>query len=975
MKTREQRLNLRRFIIAIISTFAIVASGLLFAPEHAIASEIPNVVTGVSIVDEQGNVAASGNNNTIRNLKIDFRLPDLQVHEGDTSTITIPQEFTIPSNRTFDVTTPDGSAIVAHGVINATDRTMTLTYTNYPETHTDISGSVQMSIAVNTNVVTEAKTFPVTIHVGQTGSGTNIPAGNFEYTGIVGDHPNEIFAKWGDEDSQGNAVIHYNLRVNAVGETLAGVTIPDELRSAGMSYDQSSFSFEHVKWTYVRNSSAYGGGWQSTPLPAAATPPTVTFSEGGKSFLINVGDLNGDGYMIRYDVKLSYTPVNSEVFNNYAQLLDSDRSVIQEADHYHTWRGINAEANGYNYTLKIKKVNEQGESLANAQFDIIRDRSGAVVGSVTTDSNGEASIDGLLRDDYTIRETSAPTGYALAPEEKVAAASFANTAQTASVTITDKYNVTSVHVAKTWDDQNNVDGKRPESVEVTLLADGNPIGSSVTLNQANNWAHEFTQLPIYNTDGSRITYTVRETAVTDYTATISGNATQGFTITNTHVPEETSLTVTKRWVDDNNQDGKRPQSVSIQLYADGSAEGSAVTLNGTNSWKHTFNNLPVYKNGAKIAYTVQEVNVPDGYTASVDYPDSNNATVTNTHSSETTHVKVTKNWDDHNNQDGARPNSVTVQLYADNVAQGTSQTLDAAHGWSYDFTNLPAYTNGQKISYTVQEVNTPTGYTVQVNDADMSNIVITNTHTPAVTNISITKQWDDNDDQDGARPDSISVQLLANGSNVGSPVTVKKSDNWTYTFENLPVNDNGQKISYTVQEVGNPSGYSSTVDSSDEANQIIVNSHTPEVTSLSVSKQWDDKDNQDGSRPQSVRIQLYADGATQGNAITLDASTNWKHTFEQLPVYKNGQKISYTVQEIDTAQGYVAHINADDIHNIIITNSHTPSVPPTPSTSTPPAKHLAKTGASVEGLAYSICAMLALSVVTFVISRKRKMHM
>ncbi|MCM2437123.1 Cna B-type domain-containing protein [Periweissella beninensis] len=48
--------------------------------------------------------------------------------------------------------------------------------------------------------------------------------------------------------------------------------------------------------------------------------------------------------------------------------------------------------------------------------------------------------------------------------------------------------------------------------------------------------------------------------------------------------------------------------------------------------------------------------------------------------------------------------------------------------WQYTFNNLPLNADGHKISYTVKEVDTPTGYTAQVNQLDDTNAVITNTH-------------------------------------------------------------------------------------------------------------------------------------------------------------------------------------------------------------------------------------------------------
>ena len=97
---------------------------------------------------------------------------------------------------------------------------------------------------------------------------------------------------------------------------------------------------------------------------------------------------------------------------------------------------------------------------------------------------------------------------------------------------------------------------------------------------------------------------------------------------------------------------------------------------------------------------------------------------------------------------------------------------------------------------------------------------VTNNHTPATVKVSGTKTWKDNNNQDGIRPSSITVNLLANGRQVASK-TVSASDNWQYSFDNLAAYANGQKITYTVTENA-VAGYTSTVDGYN-----ITNTHNP----------------------------------------------------------------------------------------------------------------------------------------------------
>ena len=136
-----------------------------------------------------------------------------------------------------------------------------------------------------------------------------------------------------------------------------------------------------------------------------------------------------------------------------------------------------------------------------------------------------------------------------------------------------------------------------------------------TLSKSNNWKHKWENLPkhLYDTDGSiyTLTYYVVETAATGAASnSYSGNGTEKVTISN--IEEETSATVCKVWSDNNNQDGIRPASLTVDLM-NGSTKVGTVTLNETNNWTATVEHLLMYNNGQPITYTWSEKNLPEGY--------------------------------------------------------------------------------------------------------------------------------------------------------------------------------------------------------------------------------------------------------------------------------------------------------------------------------------------------------------------------
>ncbi|RSI40226.1 Cna B-type domain-containing protein [Streptococcus sanguinis] len=461
-----------------------------------------------------------------------------------------------------------------------------------------------------------------------------------------------------------------------------------------------------------------------------------------------------------------------------------------------------------------------------------------------------------------------------------------------------------IKASKKWDDAENQDGKRPANVVVKLYKEVGGQKSEVanrTLTEADQWATEFTNLNKYE-KGQEVVYSLEEDAVPHYQSQVTGNAADGFVVTNTYKPETIKISGQKKWEDADNQDGKRPNVVRVKILK-GQDIVDVQEVTAANGWKYESNPLPKYAAGQEIAYTVAEEAV-SGYTSKVD-----GYNITNSYTPETVKISGQKKWDDADNQDGKRPASVKVKiLNGDTVVD--EQNVTSANDWKYESKALPKYAAGQEITYTVSEEAVP-GYTSKVDGYN-----ITNSYTPETTTVSGSKTWEDGDNQDGKRPASITVNLLADGQKVNTQ-TVGEAEGWSYNFTGLPVYKDGQRITYTVTEEAVP-GYSTNLNGYN-----ITNSYTPEKTEITASKTWNDSDNQDGKRPTKISIKLVK---TVGGVKTevaskeVTAADQWQTKFENLPVYENGQKIDYSIEEDDVA-GYTK-----EIKDFTVTNSYTPEM-------------------------------------------------
>ena len=483
--------------------------------------------------------------------------------------------------------------------------------------------------------------------------------------------------------------------------------------------------------------------------------------------------------------------------------------------------------------------------------------------------------------------------------------------------------VRDIEVSKVWDDADDQDGIRPESIVIRLFAtytEEEIANAEIIPDENGNWSYTFTDLPKFRNHGELIEYYIEEDEIPAveghpeaYSTEIEGDMDTGFTVTNSHTPEEIEVSVEKKWIDNDNQDGIRPTSIRVDLYGD-TERITGVVLSEANGWKATVTGLPKYRDqGVLIEYTWTERSI-SGYsltsTKTVEY----STTLTNLHTPELTSVSVKKIWDDNNDNDGIRPVSVKVQLYANGQALGEAVRLNDANDWSYIWTNLPVNANGRHITYTVAEVATPLWYFYSTNviEASEYNFIVVNKHDPITTEVTVVKVWDDVNDQDRIRPESINV-TLSNGITDIMTVTLNAENGWKATVTDLPKYINGKKVEYTWKE-GNIEGYSLVSTSVEGTVTTLTNKHVPETTVINGTKTWIDDDNHDGLRPETIIIRLYANEDLLIMTKVVSAKDGWKYSFTDLPKYMDGKEIEYKVVE-DVIEGYTAEYNGYDIIN------------------------------------------------------------
>ena len=372
------------------------------------AAEFNDVITEMSLKNSSGGDLTQG-----IDIWQDFRvyakfvLPDNQVHQGDTTTITLPPEYAFANSSAIELKDESGN-LVANGFLDSANKTITLTYTNYVEQKSGVRGEFFFYARVDHDVVSQEGDLNAGFTIG---TRTLVP-GTVHYNGPPKQYDSKIEkSSFQYKDDEKN-VIRYNITVNRNMANYSDITIKDAFSSPNFTFLPDTFRIYKVDWRWNNGD----WKWSNAQDMTETFKKQMTVNPGGDGFTLPLGDTNGFGYMIEYRAKANYDLVDGEKITNVAKM-NYNGGLTEQSTSTRTYQIAGGVAEGYVFSIKIHKVNEAGENLQGAEFEVVRDSTGAVVGKLTTDADGNASVGELLRDNYTIREVQAPEGYDKSTEE------------------------------------------------------------------------------------------------------------------------------------------------------------------------------------------------------------------------------------------------------------------------------------------------------------------------------------------------------------------------------------------------------------------------------------------------------------------------------------------------------------------------------------------------------------------------------
>lgn len=616
---------MKKWLYSVVTTVALfLLAALGFAKTDRItkvhADTINSIITSVEFSKSSGGALTDpiGVWESFQ-VKAKFELPDGQVKSGDKTEIELGNNFKVLEMDTVDLLDPSGQKVATATVDNQRKK-ITVTYTDYPEKMAHVTGSLRFFVRVDHQVVKDQKTLDFNLSI----NGVSKPFGKIEYKGVnPGENPPtpEVFSKWGWTNSDDKLKLTYTLNINQGHTALHNIDIKDQLAFTDGKIKADSVNIHTGTWQIDNEDGAYH--LRDTTNVTKDYSPVV--SADGQSLTVHIGDLAPEqGMTIRYDVYLDKVPVINTAYKNHATMTATEVEE-QTKDAVILYQFLEGNFNGEKYSFTIHKKGKNGQALAGATFAVTADDTGEQVGIITTDEDGIGTITGLIKQAYTVKEIQAPTGYVLSEEPiKISKDDFGNDLAISRDVVNQKEK-TSVVGQKTWNDNDNQDGKRPSKITVNLLANGLKVASKeVKPDATGNWAYRFDNLDLVDDAGNIIAYTVSEEPVAGYETTVEGT-----NITNNRIPDMTEAVVKKVWDDKENKDGLRPEKITVRLLADGQ-EVAVKEITATDNWQASFTDLPVYKDGKKIVYTITEDPVA-GYTSKID-----GFTVTNRHIPPTT---------------------------------------------------------------------------------------------------------------------------------------------------------------------------------------------------------------------------------------------------------------------------------------------------------------------------------------------------
>ena len=408
--SNKKKFSIFSFLICVLTTIFVFSLNKTFAetPEVSVTGKFADTITVVNVTSNEG-----GNLNwdleqwaTFR-INATYDLAGKNVKAGDQTTVTVPDALIITSDS-FEIRDINTNEIIAHATVDAENKKLTLTYTDYVEKHSDTNGSFFFYARIDFKKHPQQGEIPIEVTVN---SVTKV-AGKVTFKGI-GDGNPRLLTKTSWVNSGNRKEVQYTISVNRNKQNIKGVTIEDHLKFTNASYVKDSIKVIKGKFSYET------GEWVFSNRVDVTDQHKITISEDGQSFVIDLGDITDqDQYRIDYKVQLNYEPVDGELLKNEATLKGKEIES-KDVTNIAAVQVAGGSGVGYVFTINVHKVDDANQPIKGAKFKVVREANNQVIGEYETDENGNITVNALLKDKYILTETEAPAGFVIKDADTV----------------------------------------------------------------------------------------------------------------------------------------------------------------------------------------------------------------------------------------------------------------------------------------------------------------------------------------------------------------------------------------------------------------------------------------------------------------------------------------------------------------------------------------------------------------------------
>ena len=516
----KKKITFFSFMIFVFTVIFSLSLSKAFA-ENTTSGKTVDTITSLNITNEKGgNLDKDLQQWVTFKLNANYDLTDKDVKAGDTTVVDLSELLYIESDN-FEIRDENTNEVIANAKIDETKKHIVLTYTDYVEKHSDTKGSFYVYTRVDFQKHPEEGEITVEVTI----NGKTQVVGKVNFTG-VGDGNPVLFSKTGWVSSEDQKTLSYTISINRTKESLQNATVEDTLKFSNATYIKDSIRVIKGKFEYVN------GLWEFTDRTDVTDQHTVTVSEDGQSFVIELGDITeNDQYRIEYNVQANYSPADGEVLNNDAVLKGKGKAIkyVEQSTVVQVAGGSGV---GYVFTINIHKVDDENQPVAGAKFKVVRQANNQVIGEYVTDAEGKITVTGLLKDKYILTEVEAPKGYVMnAADTEVNATDFGADKSVTKTIVNPKEQTTTTSTTTTTEG--------PTTTSTTTTEEPTTTSTTTTEEPTTTSTTTTTEEPTTTS-----TTTTTEEPTTTSTTTTTGEPTTTSTTTTTEEPTTTSTTTT-----------------------------------------------------------------------------------------------------------------------------------------------------------------------------------------------------------------------------------------------------------------------------------------------------------------------------------------------------------------------------------------------------------------------------------------------